>query len=197
MSAGALKVDSHRQLAQEVARRSGQNLLACYQCRRCAAGCPVGEESGVTPDRLIRMLLLGDETGALDNLLVWKCLACYTCGTRCPNDIQTARITEVLKQISKQQHREPLLPKVAAFHGAFVKAAGQAGRFNELVGMGMYEAQAALGEFRRGGLKAALAEVAAQARLGRAMLMKKRMHLKYESVKNKGEIKALYRKAGR
>ena len=197
MSSGTLKVDSIPQLAQEVARRSGQNLLACYQCRRCAAGCPVGEESGVTPDRLIRMLLLGDEERALDNLLVWKCLACYTCGTRCPNDIQTARITEVLKQISKKQHREPLVPKVAAFHGAFVKAAGQAGRFNELVGMGLYETRAALGEFKRGGLKAALAEVAAQAKLGQAMMKKKRMHLKYESVRNKGEIKALYRKAGR
>jgi len=197
MSAGALKIEASPQLAQEVARRSGQNLLACYQCRRCAAGCPVGEESGVTPDRLIRLLLLGDEQGALENLLVWKCLACYTCGTRCPNDIQTARITEVLKQISKKQHLEPLVPKVAAFHGAFVKAAGQAGRFNELVGMGMYETQAALGEFKRGGLKAALAEVAAQAKLGQAMMKKKRMHLKYESVKNKGEIKALYRKAGR
>ena len=197
MSAGALKVESVPSHAQEVAQRSGQNLLACYQCRRCAAGCPVGEESGVTPDRLIRMLLLGDEQAALDNLLVWKCLACYTCGTRCPYDIQTARITEVLQQISKKQHREPLVPKVAAFHGAFVKAVGQAGRFNELVGMGMYEAQAALGEFKRGGLKAALAEVATQAKLGQAMMKKHRMHLKYESVKKKGEVKALYRKAGR
>jgi heterodisulfide reductase subunit C len=197
MSSGVLKVEPAPSLAQEVSKRSGQNLLNCYQCRRCAAGCPVGEESGVTPDRLIRLLLLGDEQGALENLLVWKCLACYTCGTRCPNDIQTARITEVLKQISKKQHREPLVPKVAAFHGAFVKAVGQAGRFNELVGMGMYETQAALGEFKRGGLKAALAEVATQAKLGQAMMKKHRMHLKYESVKKKGEVKALYRKAGR
>ena len=197
MSAGALKLGPTQSLAQEVAHRSGQNLLACYQCRRCAAGCPVGAESGVTPDRLIRMLLLGDEQGALDNLLVWKCLACYTCGTRCPNDIQTARITEVLKQISKKEHREPLVPRVAAFHGAFVKAVGQAGRFNELVGMGMYETQAALGEFKRGGLKAAIAELSSQAKLGRAMVQKKRMHLGYESVKNRAEIKALYRKAGR
>ena len=46
--------------AAAIEKISGQKLLACYQCRRCAAGCPVGEESGVTPDRLIRMLLLGD-----------------------------------------------------------------------------------------------------------------------------------------
>jgi hypothetical protein len=62
--------------------------------------------------------------------------------------------------------------------------------------MGMYEMQAALGEFKRGGLKAAIDEVTAQAKLGKAMMKKKRMHIKYESVKNKGEIKALYRKAG-
>ncbi len=197
MSSGALKVEVAPQLAREVAERSGQNLLACYQCRRCAAGCPVGKESGVTPDRLIRMLLLGDEQGAVDNFLVWKCLACYTCGTRCPNNIQTARITEVLKQISKKEHREPLLPKVAAFHGAFVKAAGQAGRFNELVGMGMYEAQVAKQELKRGGLKGVLTELKSQAKLGSAMMRKKRMHVKYETVKNKSEIKALYRKAGR
>lgn len=197
MSAAALKVGSPTTLAQEVAKRSGQNLLACYQCRRCAAGCPVGKESGVTPDRLIRMLLLGDEQGAVENLLVWKCLACYTCGTRCPNNIQTARITEVLKQISKKEHRPPLLPKVAAFHGAFVKAAGQAGRFNELVGMGMYEAQVAAQELKRNGLKGVIAELKGQAKLGKAMMKKKRMHLGYETVKKKSEIKALYRKAGR
>ena len=194
---GAMKVETGQSFSQEVAQRSGQNLLACYQCRRCAAGCPVGEESVVTPDRLIRMILLGDTKGAMENLLVWKCLACYTCGTRCPNNIQTARITEVLKQMSKKEHLEPLLPKVAAFHGAFVKAAGQAGRFNELVGMGMYETQVALGELKRGGIKAAIAEIATQAKLGSAMMKKKRMHLGYESVKNKSEIKALYRKAGR
>jgi heterodisulfide reductase subunit C len=197
MSSEVLKIEPARaqSLARKVAERSGQNLMACYQCRRCAAGCPVGAESGVTPDRLIRLIVLGDERAALDNLLVWKCLACYTCGTRCPNNIQTARITETLKQMSKEAHLEPLIPKVAAFHGSFVKAAGQAGRFNELVGMGMYEMQAAKSEMKRGGLKAAVAELKGQAQLGRAMMKKKRMHLGYESVKGKGEIKALYAKA--
>jgi heterodisulfide reductase subunit C len=63
----------------------------------------VGEETGyVTPDRLIRMILLGDREKALSDGLVWKCVSCYTCGTRCPNEIQTARITETLKQMSRK-----------------------------------------------------------------------------------------------
>jgi heterodisulfide reductase subunit C len=80
-----------RSLAEEVVRRSGQNIMACYQCRRCAAGCPVGDETGITPDRLIRLIILGDRDAALQNKLVWQCVSCYTCGTRCPNEIQTAR----------------------------------------------------------------------------------------------------------
>ena len=111
-----------RPLVEEVMERSGQNLLACYQCRRCAAGCPVGDETGVTPDRLIRMVLLGERDEAVNNLLVWKCVACYTCGTRCPNNIQTARITETLKQMSKEAHLEPLSPTWPHFHDAFMTA---------------------------------------------------------------------------
>src|SRR5512138_3797973 len=113
MSSSVLKYETaaSTSLLAEVAKRSGQNLQACYQCRRCAAGCPVGEETGVTPDRLIRLILVGDREAALNNLLVWKCVACYTCGTRCPNNIQTARITEALKQMSKERHLKPLVPK--------------------------------------------------------------------------------------
>ena len=138
-------------LIQEVTDRSGQNLLACYQCRRCAAGCPVGEETGVTPDRFIRMVIFGEREEALNNLLVWKCVACYTCGTRCPNNIQTARINETLKQMSKEAHLEPLLPKVAAFHDAFLRSTSHFGRVNEIEFMGMYEMQNAKRELKMAG----------------------------------------------
>ena len=128
-----------RSLVEEVQKRSGQNLQSCYQCRRCAAGCPVGEETGVTPDRLIRMILVGDREAALNNLLVWKCVSCYTCGTRCPNNIQTARITETLKLMSKEAHLKPLVPRIADFHNAFMKSTGHLGRVNEIELMAIYE----------------------------------------------------------
>jgi heterodisulfide reductase subunit C len=197
MSAKALKYEATgaRTLLREVMEKSSQNLLACYQCRRCAAGCPVGDETGVTPDRLIRMVLLGDRDEALNNLLVWKCVACYTCGTRCPNNIQTARITETLKQMSKEAHLEPLRPRIADFHNAFMKAAGHMGRFNEIEGMRIYEARTALRELKKGNVGAIVEEMKGQAKLGMTMMKKKRMHFKVDKVKNKAEVKALYRKA--
>src|SRR4030043_776679 len=183
-------------LIQEVMVRSGQNLLACYQCRRCAAGCPVGDETGVTPDRLIRMIMFGEREEALNNLLVWKCVACYTCGTRCPNNIQTARINETLKQISKEAHIEPLLPKVAAFHHAFLRSTSHFGRVNELEFIGLYEMQNTKRELKHGGgWKAVGGEKKNHVKLGISIMKKKRMHFRLDKIRRLSEIKRLYKKA--
>jgi heterodisulfide reductase subunit C len=160
-----------RSLVEEIQKRSGQNLQACYQCRRCAAGCPVGEETEVTPDRLIRMILVGDREAALNNLLVWKCVSCYTCGTRCPNNIQTARITETLKKMSKEAHLKPLTPRIADFHNAFMTSTGHLGRVNEIELMAIYETKTLLKELAKN-LKAMLDEVMSQGKLGAEMTKK-------------------------
>jgi heterodisulfide reductase subunit C2 len=186
---------SSKPLVEEVVKRSGQNIQACYQCRRCAAGCPVGEETGVTPDQLIRMILVGDREAALNNLLVWKCVACYTCGTRCPNNIQTARITETLKQMGKKTHAAPLLPRVADFNTSFMLSAKHFGRFNEIEGMGIYETKTVFRELLKGNLKAVIEEIKNQLKLGAAMMKKKRMHFGLDRVRKRSEVKALYNKA--
>jgi len=189
------EVSVSKPLVEEVTSRSGQNLQSCYQCRRCAAGCPVGEETGVTPDRLIRMILVGDKEAALNNLLVWKCVACYTCGTRCPNNIQTARITEVLKQMSKEAHCTPLTPRIADFHNAFMTTTRHLGRFNEIESMAIYETKTLFKELVKGNLKAVFEEVISQGKLGAEMTKKKRMHFGMDRIKHRSEVKALYKKA--
>ena len=197
MSSSVLKYEpaTSKQLLDEISRRSGQNLKACYQCRRCAAGCPVGEETGVTPDRLIRLIVLGDRDAALNNLLVWKCVACYTCGTRCPNNIQTARITETLKQMAKQAHAKPLASRIADFHSAFMTSTRHLGRFNEIEALTIYETKTAMKELSHGKVKAVVDEMLGQAKLAVTMMKKKRLHMAVDRVKNNSEVKALYEKA--
>jgi len=183
--------ETSKTLLKEVMDRSGQNLMSCYQCRRCAAGCPVGDESGVTPDRLVRMVLLGEKDNALNNLLIWKCVACYTCGTRCPNNIQTARINETLKQMAKEAHIEPNIPKVASFHSSFVKSVSHFGRSNELEFMALYEIE----NFKKGGINAVKEDLKNTSKLGLSMLRKKRMHFKLDRTKGRSEMKRLFKKA--
>ena len=189
------KSEVSKSLLQEVMERSGQDLNACYQCRRCAAGCPVGDVTGVTPDRLIRMIVLGDKEGAMNNKLVWQCVACYTCGTRCPNNIHTARITESLKQMVKEAHLKPLSPKIANFHSSFLTSASHFGRMNELEFMGMYETKNIKDELMGGGgVKAVIAEIKNQAQLGKEMMKLKRMHFGFEKIKGLSEVKSLFKK---
>jgi len=197
MAATALKYSPEAvdTLVSEISERSGQNLSACYQCRRCAAGCPVAEETGyITPDRLVRTILLGDREKALSNELVWRCVSCYTCGTRCPNSIQTARITETLKKIGKEEHASPLRYKVAHFHSSFVRAGLRWGRVNEVEFMGSYETKNAWWNITRFKLKDIYDELLYQARFGLAMMKLKRMHFGFLSAKGRKEIKCLAKK---
>lgn len=183
-------------LSQEVIERSGQPLAACYQCRRCAAGCAVGDETGYfTPDRLIRTVMLGDRETALSNELVWKCVSCYTCGTRCPNEIQTARITETLKQMGKEAQVEPLKPKVSHFHDAFIQSGVRWGRVNEMEFMGAYEMKNLLPELKALRWQSVFEEIKRQLRLATAMMRLKRMHFGFLAAKGRKEVKALYRKS--
>lgn len=190
------KPESANSLVEEVMERSGQKLTACYQCRKCAAGCPVGEETGyITPDRLIRMIAIGDRDNALNNELVWRCVSCFTCGTRCPNEIQTARITETLKKMGKESHIKPLKHKVAYFHKSFINSGIRWGRVNEIEFMTFYELKNTLKEAIRLNFKGIYKEAIAQIKLGLSMHRKKRMHFGLQSAKGRDEIKRLYKKA--
>lgn len=198
MTESAREFDSEtaHTILKEVMARSQQDLLACYQCRRCAAGCPVGEETGyITPDRLIRMIVLGDRESALNNQLVWRCVSCYTCGTRCPNDIQTARITETIKKIAKESHLDPLKPKVAHFHDTFVNSGVRWGRLNEMEFMSFFELKNILKYLKQMKFKAIYDELMAKTKLGLRMAGRKRMHMGFQSAKGRSEIQRLYKKA--
>jgi len=195
--ATALNYDpsSSTSLLEEVMSRSGQPLTACYQCRRCAAGCAVGDETApVTPDRLIRLLMLGEKEAALSNDLVWKCVSCYTCGTRCPNNIQTGRITETLKKISKETQKAPHLPQIGYFHDSFVKAGLRWGRVNEMEFMGMYELKHLRDKFLEKDFDGIKQEIMDQMQFAISMLKRKRLHFDFLISGGRNEIKRLYKK---
>jgi heterodisulfide reductase subunit C len=188
--------DKAVRLADEVMARSGQNLNACYQCRRCAAGCPVSEATGfVTPDRLIRMVLLGKREAALDNLLLWKCVSCFTCGVRCPNDIMTARIVDTLKKMAKEAHVSPATYKPVAFHDSFVKAAKRKGRLNEVEFLTRYAMRSTLSGLVRLKFAEIVQDHKNQAGLGLALLRKGRMHFRIRKIEGKKEFRRLVKKA--
>ncbi|MCK4915576.1 MAG: 4Fe-4S dicluster domain-containing protein [Candidatus Eisenbacteria sp.] len=78
---------------------SGQNILACYQCGRCSAGCPVVEEMDIIPSEVIRLLQLGQMDEVLSSKTIWTCASCLQCASRCPKGVEFSNICDALRAI--------------------------------------------------------------------------------------------------
>jgi heterodisulfide reductase subunit C len=82
----------------KVEKISGQKLLACYQCGKCSAGCPMAAHMDVLPNQIIRMAQLGMQKQLLATKTIWVCVSCLTCNSRCPKDIRIAEVIESLRE---------------------------------------------------------------------------------------------------
>jgi heterodisulfide reductase subunit C len=118
-------------LLQVVERQSDQELRLCYQCHKCTAGCPSAADMLFGPDRIIRMLQLGDETRVLGSPDLWLCIGCGTCGSRCPNAIDMSPVMDALRQASLAQGVRPGDPGALAFHRLFLGVTRRLGRSHE------------------------------------------------------------------
>jgi len=103
----------HGALVERVESISGQDVLACNQCGKCSAGCPVAAAMDMLPSQVIRLVQLGlDE--ALDAQAIWMCASCLTCLTRCPKGVDLPRVMEALRQMHLRRGEERLAPEALA-----------------------------------------------------------------------------------
>ena len=87
---------------RQIEEISGQDLLACNQCGKCSAGCPVVAAMDLLPSQAIRLAQLGLEDVLRANT-IWVCASCLTCVTRCPKGVDLPRLMEALRQIALRQ----------------------------------------------------------------------------------------------
>jgi heterodisulfide reductase subunit C len=87
------------EFVKRVEEISGENVLTCYQCGRCSAGCPLTFAMKDLPSQVIRMVQLGLEEDALASETPWVCASCLTCHARCPRGVDLSKIMEALRAI--------------------------------------------------------------------------------------------------
>ncbi len=126
-------------LTSEVNRLSGQQVELCYHCHKCTAGCPVIEQMSYGPDRVLRMVALGEEDALLKSSDIWLCAGCYTCATRCPNDIDISAVMDALRQIATRQGVPAAEPDVVLFHRLFMSMVKTLGRSYEGGTLGLFK----------------------------------------------------------
>lgn len=88
------------EFVQMVEKLSGQDMLACYECQECVAGCPAGFTTEYLPSELIRLVFMGSVEEALNNSTIWFCTTCPTCVAQCPKGVDLSRIMAALRQLS-------------------------------------------------------------------------------------------------
>ncbi len=90
------------EFVRQVETISGARLLACNQCGKCSAGCPVAFGMDLLPSQVIRLAQLGIED-VLQSQTIWTCAACLTCAARCPKGIDLPRVMEALRLIQMER----------------------------------------------------------------------------------------------
>lgn len=128
-----LTKDSQR-LSREIQSLTGENVNLCYQCRRCSIGCPAAHEMSLKPHEMMRALQLGMEKEVFESGMIWMCLSCETCNTRCPQDINIMRVIDGLRELvmnGRVDYFNPH-PEIPAMHRVFLKQVERSGRIWEM-----------------------------------------------------------------
>ncbi len=160
----SVKVDSaSSKLAAAVMAESGQNVNLCYQCGKCAAGCPISYAMDYKPAQLIHAIRLGLDDLVFKSTTMWLCASCETCTTRCPQEVDVAKVMDAVKITAVRQGVKPTISQVAAFYRAALANIKKCGRMYE---MGMIV-----------GLKMRTFELFKDAQLGMKMFLKGKLKL--------------------
>lgn len=90
-------------MVRKVEELSGTSVRRCFQCGKCSAGCPMATFMEHPPNRVVRLLQLGQWQRILAGRSIWYCVSCETCSTRCPNRVHLASIMDALRKLSWDQ----------------------------------------------------------------------------------------------
>jgi heterodisulfide reductase subunit C len=110
---------------------NGVPIQRCYHCRKCTAGCPIAFAMEYNPNKIIKMIQEGKRDEVLASSTIWLCASCETCVTRCPNDVDIARMMDVLREMVITSNLPVKEKNILKFHEAFLNGIKTGGRINE------------------------------------------------------------------
>ena len=119
------------ELARQIQIQAGTNVNMCYQCGKCAAGCPVAYAMDYAPAQLIHAVRLGLDDIVLNSKTMWLCASCETCTTRCPQEVDIAKVMDAAKIMAVQRGVDPAIGSVRSFHQAALANIKRFGRMWE------------------------------------------------------------------
>ena len=129
--------DTVSEFAESIKETSGLDINVCYQCKKCTSGCPISYAMDYTPTQLIHAIRLGLKDLVLNSTTIWLCASCETCSTRCPQDVDLAKVMDALRIMTIRAGVKPKVPAVVAFYRTGLANIRFLGRMYELGLIGM------------------------------------------------------------
>lgn len=166
---------------EEVQVSSGQPINKCYQCKKCAGGCPMSFAMKPYNADLLRLIQLGAKEAVLKSNTIWLCVACKTCGARCPNGIDISKVADALREMALAAGIAGGETRTPAFYQSFLATVKHLGRAYEAGTIGLY--------------KLKTASYTQDIGLGLKFLAKGKLKLLPERIKGRGEIRRIFRQA--
>lgn len=173
-----IKVESiDRDFISAVEKASGQHVSHCYQCGNCTAGCPLNFVYDIPVNQIMRLVQVGQKGKVLHSHAIWLCATCETCTTRCPREIDVARVMDVLRMMAR---REGTVSEegVQAFYDSFLDTVKSHGRLYELGVIMKYNLHTK--------------RLFADAELGPQLLRTGKIHVLPERIKGAGAVKEIF-----
>ncbi|MEW6751491.1 MAG: 4Fe-4S dicluster domain-containing protein [Candidatus Latescibacterota bacterium] len=170
---------------RQVEEQLGGDISSCYHCNKCAGGCPVGFAMDLLPNRVVRMVQMGQKDQVLRSSTIWLCASCQTCSTRCPNEVDIARLMDALRETAVREGVPAAEANVPLFHAAFLAAVEKRGRVFEAEMLARYTVKA---RKTRG--------VLADAGLGWEMLKRAKLRLWPDRVRDTKQVRRIFRQSG-
>jgi len=130
-----LGLEEKNGILPEVNKRSGANVLECYQCGKCVSTCPVSNFMDFPPREIMQMIKLGLKDEILIANSSWFCLTCSACSGRCPREIDIPAVMEAIRHLAIEEKYVPVSKKVKdirKFHEIFLDMVRRYGRNYEL-----------------------------------------------------------------
>lgn len=83
------------------------------------------------PARLMRLVQLGQREAVLQSHTIWLCASCETCTTRCPQEVDLARVMDALRIMARQAGFTSAEREVAILNQGFLDSVRSRGRVHE------------------------------------------------------------------
>jgi len=121
-----------QEFSKKIINKGITPLERCYQCYACSDACPMAFVMDYYPNQLIHMVRLGLKEKVLSSKTIWVCVSCWTCVTRCPNEIDIVRFMDVLRVESLKGGFKSPVNEIPKFHKVFLEEVHKKGRISEL-----------------------------------------------------------------